>query len=871
MTHTHAGLSTGLPDLDAVLCGLMPGDNLVWQVEAASDYKAFVTPFVECALRSGRTIVYFRFARHEPLIPSDSPAVVLDLDPQSGFESFLDDIHSAIRVYGSSANYVFDTISDLTADWYSDQMVGNFFMLVCPFLRNYTMVAYFGLLRNYHSFYATDPVNETTQILLDVHCHGGKHYVHPLKVAGRRSPQMHQLYVVDGATIASVQESHTIAEVLRSSRRPSVGVVSRHLGVWSRTFVMADALLEQSRASEASPAKIREMCQRLLRMAISREERMLRLAEEYLALSDLVEVGTRMLGTGLIGGKSVEMLIARAILRQSDPRWNELLETHDSFFIPSDIFYTYLVRNGCWAIRKRQLRAADYLEGAEEAHQAILQGSFPEHIRRRFGEMLDYFGQSPVVVRSSSLLEDSFGNSFAGKYESVYCANQGSREERLEDLIAAVKTVYASTMSQAALRYRARHGLLESDEQMALLVQRVSGSRHGRFFFPHVSGVGFSFNPYVWSEHIDPHAGVLRLVFGLGTRAVDRADDDYTRLVALNAPEHRPEDGSDDMARHAQHRVDVLDLSQNRLVTLDFQELAQCASDIPLDWFVSRDRKSDRLAQDRGLKKHAPSVLTFNAMLTRTRFVEDMRAMLQTLETAYKYPVDIEFTANFRPDGTYRISLVQCRPLQAKGVDQPVAAPVALKPEDVLFEGHGPVIGRSRWDFVERIVYVVPGVYGQLPVNDRYAVARLVGQLNRLERPQNNGSQSILLGPGRWGSTTPSLGVPVGFGEINAFSVLCELVTMRDDLVPDVSFGTHFFNELVELDMLYIALYVRQERDFLNRAFLESAPNKLEAVLPGSGAMSSIVRVIDLRDSAGGRTARLWADTVAQRVVCYLE
>jgi len=847
----------------------MSGDNLVWQVEAASDYKAFVTPFVEYALRSDRTVVYFRFARHEPLISPDRPAVVIELDPQSGFESFLDDIHSAIRKYGSGANYVFDTISDLTADWYSDQMVGNFFMLTCPFLRNYTTTAYFGLLRNYHSFYATDPINETTQILLDVHFHGGKHYVHPLKVSGRRSPQMYQLYVVDGTKVVSVLESHTIAQVLTSSRRPSLGVVSRHLGVWSRTFVMADALLEQSRAGEALPDKVREMCQRLLRMAISREERMLRLAERYLDLADLVEVGTRMLGTGLIGGKSVEMLIARAILRQADPRWNDLLETHDSFFIPSDIFYTYLVRNGCWAIRKRQLRAAGYLEGAEEAHQAILQGSFPEHIRRRFGEMLDYFGQSPVVVRSSSLLEDSFGNSFAGKYESVYCANQGSREERLEDLIAAVKTVYASTMSQSALRYRARHGLLESDEQMALLVQRVSGSRHGRYFFPHVAGVGFSFNPYVWSEHIEPHAGVLRLVFGLGTRAVDRADDDYTRLIALNAPERRPEDGSDDVARHTQHKVDVLDLSQNRLVTLDFQELAQCASDIPLELFASHDRKMDRMAQDRGMKKRPPLVLTFDALLARTQFVEDMRTMLQTLEAAYEYPVDIEFTANFRANGAYRISLVQCRPLQAKGVDQPVAAPAELKLEDMIFKGHGPVIGRSRWQPVDRIVYVVPEVYGQLPVNDRYAVARLVGQLNRLERPQDNGALSMLLGPGRWGSTTPSLGVPVSFDEINAFSVLCELVTMRDDLVPDVSFGTHFFNELVELDMLYIALYVRQERDFLNRAFLEGAPNTLEAALPGSGAMSSVVRVIDL--GAGGRTARLWADTVAQRVVCYLE
>ncbi len=154
--------------------------------------------------------------------------------------------------------------------------------------------------------------------------------------------------------------------------------------------------------------------------------------------------------------------------------------------------------------------------------------------------MLDYFGQSPIIVRSSSLLEDSYGNAFAGKYESVFCPNQGPHHRRLEELLGAVKTVYASTMSEKALRYRAQRGLLDQDEQMSLLVQRVSGVGYGSLFYPQVAGVALSRNPYVWNECIDPAAGVVRLVFGLGTRAVDRTDDDYTRIVALNAPAAPP-------------------------------------------------------------------------------------------------------------------------------------------------------------------------------------------------------------------------------------------------------------------------------------------------------------------------------------------
>jgi hypothetical protein len=119
-------------------------------------------------------------------------------------------------------------------------------------------------------------------------------------------------------------------------------------------------------------------------------------------------------------------------------------------------------------------------------------------VRDQFAEMLDYFGQSPIVVRSSSLLEDSFGSAFSGQYESIFCANQGSPQERLEAFLAAVRHIYASAMGRDALLYRAQRGLLDRDEQMALFVQRVSGAAYGRLFFPQVAGVGLSFNPFAW-------------------------------------------------------------------------------------------------------------------------------------------------------------------------------------------------------------------------------------------------------------------------------------------------------------------------------------------------------------------------------------
>ena len=868
-------LSTGLPGLDGLLKGLMAGDNVVWQVESVRDYAPFVGPYCEKAAAQGRRVAYFRFAKHEALVPDGLDVDTHVLHPEAGFEAFIDAIHRVIQEAGRGAFYVFDCLSELAVDWYSDRMVGNFFKLTCPYLYDLETITYFAVLRDYHSFHATTPIAETTQLFLDVYRHKDRLYVHPIKVQHRYSPTMHMLHAWQGDTFEPVTESHTIAEVLASAGRSPLDSVSSSLGVWNRAFLEAEETLERVKRHTASPAQADELLERMLRMVISRDERVLALAQRHFQLSDLIDVGKRMIGTGLIGGKSVGMLLARAILKQADPRWNELLEVHDSFFIGSDVFYTFLVRNGSWWERQKQKDPATFLEGSETCRQRILTGTFPEYIERQFQDILDYFGQSPIIVRSSSLLEDNFGNAFAGKYDSVFLANQGSRHKRLEDFFSAVRTIYASTMSERALSYRARRGLLDCDEQMALLVQRVSGGIQGSYFYPHVAGVAFSFNPYVWSEYIDPEAGMLRLVFGLGTRAVDRSDDDYTRLVALNAPERRAESDFDMVRRHAQRKVDVIDLEGNLVVSTDFPAAAQRSPKLPLRLFASRDAQLERLTRERRAPGSSPSrvfswVLTFDELLSNTSFVDDMRDMLRVLHDAYDYPVDVEFTANFLNNKEYRINLVQCRPLQVKGSTAVTEPPAHITKPNTVLRARGPVIGQSRIETVDRFIYVVPALYGQLPVKERYTIARLIGQITHLHESQRP-ETVMLLGPGRWGTSTPSLGVPVSFAEINTVSIVCEIVAMRDDLVPDVSLGTHFFSDLVETDILYLAVFPDREDSFVNGSFFEQSPNKLGDLLPRASAYSHLIRVIDSADLPGRPTARLNANTLTQKVVCYLE
>jgi pyruvate, water dikinase len=378
-------------------------------------------------------------------------------------------------------------------------------------------------------------------------------------------------------------------------------------------------------------------------------------------------------------------------------------------------------------------------------------------------------------------------------------------------------------------------------------------------------------NPYVWSEQIDPTAGMVRLVFGLGTRAVDRWDDDYTRIVALNAPGRRPESDFDEVREFSQRKVDVIDLEANQPVSYDFHEVAAASPELPLMIFASGDGRHAEAAMPGQPVSPTSLVLTFEELLSRTPFVDDMREMLHLLQEAYDYPVDCEFTANFLDPEHYKINLVQCRPLQVTPEGDAVELPQDVRRDDCILEAHGAVIGRSRASVIDRVIYVPPAVYGELPIRDRYSIARLIGRLLHLRGPKTPKSV-MLIGPGRWGTTTPSLGVPVHFAEINTVSVLCEIVAMRDDLVPDVSLGTHFFNDLVENDMLYLALFPKRERNYWNDAFLQSAPNRLAELLPGDAQWSEVVRVIDLMPSAhAGAVARLTADALSQQVICYLD
>ncbi len=853
-------VSTGYGGLDEILDSLRIGDNVVLKVDSVEDYRYFVGPFVDQSLVSGKNVVYMRFGDHPPLVDPSPQVTTYEFDPRQGFESFASQIHKVITDEGPGAFYVFDCLSDLLSAWATDHMIGNFFRVTCPYLFDLNTVAYFALIRGHHAVRTQERIRETTQVLIDIFRHDNQIHVQPLKVWQRSSTTMFLPHRKQGEKFLPLANSFEATQLFSTVIANQAQSASRQLDHWQKLFLEAERLIEDQASDIEQARMVRHICRHIIGV----EERILSLAIKHFSLESLLNIKSRLIGTGFVGGKAVGMLLAQNILRQDTSfNWDEYLETHDSFFVGSNVYYSYIVHNDLWQLFMQQKTPEGYFAVAGELRKEMLLGSFPDTIRDGFRKLLDYYGQYPIIIRSSSLLEDGFGNAFAGKYESFFCVNQGSPEARLEQLEEIVRKVFASAMSEDALTYRLQRGLDQKDEQMALLVQRVSGSYKQHYYFPELAGVGVSYNTFVWDKTMDPRAGMLRLVLGLGTRAVDRVEGDYPRIVALDAPEKQAHNGFEDTRKFSQRDVDLLNINENCLQTKSLLTLTKEGVDIPWRRYAVQDKETMQLLERRGQKQDV-WLLTFNQLFADKKFPKLMQKMLKSLEKAYDYPVDVEFTVNFTTDLVPKINVVQCRPLQTKGAEKDVDIPSGIPDEQTFFRTEGNFMGGNISQPLKWVIWVDPAAYSLLPTTDKHEIARLVGRLNKRIADKVD-SPTMLLGPGRWGTSTPTMGVPITFSEINNFSVLAEVAFTSGNLMPELSFGSHFFQDLVEAEIFYLALYPENKNCFFNRDWLQKQPNALEGLAPTSARFKKVLKVFRVPE----KNLYLMADVVSQQLICF--
>ncbi len=831
---------SGIPEMDTAFDSLRLGDNVVWRVSELSEFRLFMEPYIKQAISDKRNIIYLRFASHEPLI-TDCPGVkIIEVPLSHRFETFTVDIHNIIEKEGREAFYVFDCLSELQAAWATDLMMGNFFRVTCPFLFILDTVAFFPIIRGKHSVHAINKILDTTQLFIDVYSDSRNVYVRPEKIWKRNSETMFLPHtyepesgrfrpILDG--VKSSRFYHTLGLAQRSAEE-------QYADSWDRFFNRTKLMYENG-------ADVTENCSRMCNIMMTRDEKMREMVKKHFRPEDYFAVRDHMIGTGMVGGKSCGMLLARAIIRNREPDINEILEPHDSFYVGSDVYYTYIVDNNFWDMRIKQRTDEEYFTLADEFAKKLRSGTFSPEMREQFMRIIEYYGRDPYIVRSSSILEDGFGNAFAGKYDSVFCVNRGTPEERLWEFENAVKTVYASTMSLSALDYRKRRGLDKRDEQMSLLVQRVSGSHYGSYYMPCAAGVGYSYSPYRMMKNSDPAAGMLRLVMGLGTSAVDRTEGSYPRIVNLDNPERSLYSSSADKHKFSQGKTEVINTADQKLEQLSFDRIEPVIPKYLDSLLLEHDYDTESRLRELGRRQEV-KFISCKGLVANSMLMEQMRRMLRTIQTEYDYPVDTEFTINISDSGEYSVDLLQCRPLQVSRSTAETAVPADIPPEHILLHSRGASMGMSCAAKLDIIVYVDPVKYYEMPYSRKNSVASLIGRINWHYRDTDKAMMLIV--PGRVGTSSPELGVATTFSDISTFSVICEVEESKAGYNPELSYGSHIFQDLVEAQILYTAVFSGSKTISYMPQMLSSLRNDADS-FEGGSELSDIVKVYDVSTS----------------------
>ena len=852
-------VKSGIPGLDKALDNIRLGDNVVWNVTNLNEFSYFVNPYVKQAKKDNRNLIYIRFATHPPLIEMTEEDLILlkkeennpdtefcmierdgikiyMVNPYNQFETFTLEVHRIIEKEGFDAFYVFDCLSDLQAVWSTDLMMGNFFKVTCPFLFDLDTVAFFPIIRGRHSYDAIAKIRETTQLFLNVYSNSPEEvYVTPLKVWNRYSQTMFLGHKFNPQTgfVKVLQDGQEVSKYYKTinSNKYQDG---RTLDSWERYMI-------EVRRKHDEGENIDDECDKICELMMTKDEKMLSKIKEYFTFEDYITIYDRRVGSGLVGGKTCGMLLARKIIEKNCPDiYNDIFEPDDSFYIGTDLFYTYIVSNDLWDLRVNQRTEEGYYKYGKELEEALKNGTFSDEIRKEFIHILDYFGQNPIIVRSSSFLEDGYGNAFAGKYESVFCVNRGSLEERLAAFEEAVKIVYSSTMNISALEYRKLNDLDDTDEQMGLLVQRVSGSYHGDYLFPTAAGVGFSYSPYSPLPNMDNSKGMLRLVMGLGTKAVDRTKKDYPRIVNLDKPEVTMTKDIKEKHRYSQHYLDVIDLKNISLHDIPIDEGLDVIPRYSKNVMVEHDREAERMFRDRGQPREIVFV-NCEGIVKNHEFIDVMKRILNTLEIAYDYPVDIEYTVNVGENKSFNINLLQCRPLQVSVNNEAIEMP---ENQNVFFHIKESSMGMSRKSEIDIICYVDPHKYYEYPYAQKSSLSRIISDVNAYCK--NNDKTALLIVPGRIGTSSPELGIPVVFADISHFTAILEEAYSDVGYMPELSFGSHMFQDLVEAEIYYGALFENEKRIEFNRDMIFDYPNILNDINPNlNDEIYDMIQVID--------------------------
>jgi hypothetical protein len=512
-------------------------------------------------------------------------------------------------------------------------------------------------------------------------------------------------------------------------------------------------------------------------------------------------------GQGALGGKARGIAFLNRYLSETDEQQLEALPVRipKTVVITTDMFDEFLDNND---LREFAVECEDDLEIARRFLAGAPPGELVESLDFLIGRL-----DGPLAIRSSSLLEDSLHQPFAGIYSTLMIPNNSSETlERLQQLSSAVKLVYASTFSANARAYLSATGHLKEEEKMAVIIQQVVGRPHRNRFYPTFSGVAQSFNYYPVGPQ-QGRDGIVHVALGLGRTVVDggralRFSPRHPEVLPQFATPKSMLDGSQRSFYALDMEYPCCQVDIDPLANVREFNLASAERDGTLLPVGSVFSSNDEQLRD-DLRQPGPRVVSFNNILKHQAIplAEALNRVIRIARRALAAPVEIEFACEMgdwgrtTPSGVERVGpelyVLQMRPLGSRNL-APRINRLEYSPEDVLCSSQSS-LGHGIEKGIHDIVYVRRDRW---QAGKNRAIAREVESLNNELRVAKR--QYLLIGPGRWGTADEWLGIPVQWRQISKARVIVEASPKGYDVEP--SQGTHFFQNITSLRIGYLTI-----------------------------------------------------------------
>lgn len=589
-----------------------------------------------------------------------------------------------------------------------------------------------------------------------------------------------------------------------------------------------------------------------------------------------------VLGEGKIGGKAAGMLVAYAILETESPDFDTkfaqehnlseqelktmlegVLHQNFSHFIGSEVIHDFLKHNEgilgeCTVYKYSHANGTDPEQQAtkyEDLKRRIVEEArFPQHIARQLHTLFKSLHGKPIIIRSSSELEDKYGAAFAGKYDSIYLPNTGDFNADKKEFFVAIRKVFASSFNPDAMEYRKKKGLLGEEEQMAILIQTVNGNQHGDYFYPGLAGVSMSHATQSFGP--DPSKGAMKVVAGLGETAVDNQGG---RFIMFDAPTASI---SGNKGETYQKQIVAINTKTGEKTTVSPYKLKQDngldPATLPHAFSVlNRGRIEEATRYNLGA---LTPFLTLNGLAEYSNLPLIIEYYTQKLKNALNYNVDIEFTTEFNQrTGKFEVYIVQCRPQNIPEEQKPSKIPTNIPEDHVILKTNDTLMCGQK-ENVRYIVYIPPEMAKGsdktcLSSSGSTKFQAWVGKLNQ----QFGKNNYIIINPGRWASKDDYAGIPASFSNFSNAAACLEMVgktpTMTQGYDPVPSFGSHCFQDYVEGGILTCGVSLSGENDgLINREILDAEENNCaNELLPNlPEELKPWLRVIDM-EKAGKR------------------